>query len=398
MLDFMDLWMNLKIVFVCDYYSPHIGGAEEVYKRYCEELAKRGYSVKVITIKHSKDLPNQEVTNGVEIQRINTFRNSRYLFIPFSLRKIFMYVKDADIVHCAFFMSPFSSFPAAKLWKKPLVVTVHEVWGRMWFRFEKNVLKAIFNYLGERLLTNMPYNAVTCCSIFTFNSLRILGVKEGVITYIPNGVDLDLFRPRIEEAKLKKELNLDGSKVYMYYGRPGISKGIKVLIKTAALIKKRVNNSKLLLILDKEPIKEYNNIIRLINKLNLWDHIRLLDPVPRKDLPRYIALADLVAVPSLSEGFGFTAVEAEAMKKPVVATYAGSLPEVVSNRGSGLLVKPNSVNELYEAICNILENEDEALRMGKIGWNLVTKFDWNNSIDSLEKLYKKLFDEFYYNK
>jgi len=394
MLDFMDLWIHLKIVFVCDYYSPHIGGAELVYKRYCEGLAKRGHSVRVITIKHSKGVPNQELINGVEIQRINTFRNSRYLFILFSIRKIFMYVKDADIVHCAFFMSPFSSFPAAKLWNKPLVVTVHEVWGRMWFRFEKDILRALFNYLGERLLTNIPYDVITCCSIFTFNSLRILGVREGAIIYIPNGVDFEFFKPRIKEAKLKRELNLDGSKVYMYYGRPGISKGVRVLIKAAALIKKRINNSKLLLILDREPIKEYKNIINLINKLNLWDHIRLLDPVPREDLPRHIALADLVVVPSLSEGFGFTAVEAGAMEKPVVATYAGSLPEVVSNRDSGLLVKPNSVSDLYEAICSLLENEDEALQMGRIGRGLITKFDWNKSIDSIEKLYEKLLDEF----
>ena len=235
--------MTLRILFVCDYYPPHVGGAELVYKRYCEGLVERGHSVKVITIKHSMDLPNEEVLNGVEIQRVITPSNSRYLFIFYSGREILSSARDVDIVHCAFFMAPFPSFPVAKLWRKPLVVTVHEVWGKMWFKFERNFLRAFINYSGEKLLMHVPYDAITCCSLYTLNSLRLFGVRNDLITYIPNGAELDLFSPRSADHNLKRKLGLDDSKIYMYYGRPGISKGVYILIKAAALVKKRFRKS-----------------------------------------------------------------------------------------------------------------------------------------------------------
>jgi glycosyltransferase involved in cell wall biosynthesis len=104
-------------------------------------------------------------------------------------------------------------------------------------------------------------------------------------------------------------------------------------------------------------------------------------------MPRYIAASDLVVVPSLSEGFGFTAAEASAMGRAIVATYAGSLPEVIINNVSGILVKPRSENELADAICFLLENAEVRERMGKMGAKLMKRFSWERTIDELERLY-----------
>jgi glycosyltransferase involved in cell wall biosynthesis len=380
----------LRILFVCDYYPPHVGGAELLYMRYCEGLVNRGHLVDTVTLRHSGDLPSEEIVGGVAVHRVNTVRYSRRLFALSSLRNILEYVDKADVIHCAFFVAPFSAVPIAKLRGKPTVVTVHEVWAKMWFKFESNFWSALFNYLGERVLTTMPYNAITCCSFFTFNSLRMLGIDEDRITLIPNGVDLNLFKPRAVDRDLRRRLGLEGLKVYMFSGRPGISKGVEYLLRAAVLIKERVKSSKLLLNLVREPSAEYFKIIRLIDNLGLRDHVCLLDPIPREELPRYISLADLVVVPSLSEGFGFMAAEAGAMGKPVVATYAGSLPEVVNHEESGLLIKPGSSSELCGAVCRLLEDKEEANRMGNMAQVKVAKFDWNKSINMLEDLYMKL--------
>ena len=81
-----------------------------------------------------------------------------------------------------------------------------------------------------------------------------------------------------------------------------------------------------MLILAKEPADRYDSIVRRIRQLDLGDRVRILDPRPRSELPDYVGSADCVVVPSLSEGFGFTAVEACALDLPVVVTRAGSLP------------------------------------------------------------------------
>ncbi|MCW4033195.1 MAG: glycosyltransferase family 4 protein, partial [Candidatus Bathyarchaeota archaeon] len=156
------------------------------------------------------------------------------------------------------------------------------------------------------------------------------------------------------------------------------------------LIKKEMVNSRLLLILGKEPIREYNKILYLINELELKDHIRLLDPVPYTELPKYVSLADLVVVPSLSEGFGFTAAESAAMGKPVVGTYSGSLPEIINHGKTGLLVKPRSPDEIYEAVCRLLKDEKDLQGMGKNAQKKVSKLNWEKTINLLEELYVRL--------
>ncbi len=144
------------------------------------------------------------------------------------------------------------------------------------------------------------------------------------------------------------------------------------------------------MILGKEPRREYQRILHLIDTLRLEDHICLLDPVPHEDLPQYISLADVVVVPSLSEGFGFTAAEAAAMEKPIVATYGGSLPEIISHEESGLLIQPGSSSEIYDAVWRLFHDEDDARRMGKTARINISRFNWNQSIDLLESLYKCL--------
>jgi D-inositol-3-phosphate glycosyltransferase len=377
----------LRILFVCDYYPPHIGGAELVYSRYCEGMVKRGHSVRVITIKHSKDLACDELLNGVQIHRIDTPLRSRHLFAFWSLFSVIKYAKEADIIHCAFFVSPFSAIPASKIKGKPLVVTIHEVWGRNWFKFERNPIRAIIDYLGEKILIRMPYNAITCPSIFTLKTLREFGVKEAKIKYIPNGIEFEHFKPRSKDPDLLKELGLKGYYVYMFYGRPGISKGVEYLVRAAKLIKMKMKKSKLLMILGKEPKRKYEKILYMIDEFKLKDHICLLDPLSYDDLPKYISLADLVVVPSLSEGFGYSAAESAAMGKPIVASNAGSLPEIVTHKESGILVRPRSPEEIFTAVCELFDDEKCLVKMGKAARAKVSKFNWEKSLDSLETLY-----------
>ena len=141
--------------------------------------------------------------------------------------------------------------------------------------------------------------------------------------------------------------------IYLFTGRPGISKGLKYLINAVPYISKKVPNSKLLAIVSKDKTyeKQYNKILRLIKKLGVEDKVILHDPVSYKELPKYVKLADCVVVPSLAEGFGFVAAEACAMGVPVVASNTTSLPEVVS--GKFILVKPRDFNGIAKAVENI---------------------------------------------
>ena len=72
------------------------------------------------------------------------------------------------------------------------------------------------------------------------------------------------------------------------------------------------------------------------------------DSVPYKKLPNYIKATDCVVVPSLTEGFGFTAAESCAMNKSIVASNTTSLPEVIS--GKYVLIKPKNPEAIAKGV------------------------------------------------
>ena len=128
------------------------------------------------------------------------------------------------------------------------------------------------------------------------------------------GVDYGHWNPiKYDGKKIRKQLGLEKNFVYLFTGRPGVSKGLEYLIKAVPLIS--VPNAKLLAIVSKDKAyrKRYKLIIRLIEKLKIKDKVVIHDSVPYKELPNYIKAADTVVVPSLAEGFGFTTAEACAM-------------------------------------------------------------------------------------
>lgn len=170
----------------------------------------------------------------------------------------------------------------------------------------------------------------------------------------------------------------------MYYGRPGPSKGVEYLVKAVRYVSRAIPQSMLVLILSRDAAykKRYHSIRRLINELRIENTVLLHNPVPWSELPAYITAVDCVVIPSLSEGFGFSAAESCAMGKTVVATNVGSLPEVVT--GKYVLVKPKSPEALAHGIISAYQ--------GKVTKTPLKHFDKDNNVDTYLTLYNALLE------
>ena len=123
----------MKILIVCSYYPPHLGGLEIVAQQHAERLAKRGHAVTVLT----SMVDTAEVSgiiNGVTVVRLatNNFFENRF-GVPFPLfswrflRWALREVKSADVVHIhdVFYLSSFIATLAAHWCKKPLILMQH---------------------------------------------------------------------------------------------------------------------------------------------------------------------------------------------------------------------------------------------------------------------------------
>ena len=365
----------MNVLFVLENYMPHIGGVEVVFKNLAESLAKQGHNINIVThrLKNTKEF---EIINGVKIHRINCF-HSRYWFTFLSIPKVLKLAKKADIVHTTTYNGAFPARIAAKLLKKPSVITIHEVLGKNW-NLGFNPASAKLHQLLEWLILKLKFDVFVCVSSSTKKNLEKYKIKNSVVIY--NGVDYDFFDQKKYDNRVRKKLSLAGF-VYLFYGRPGISKGLENLIKAVPLISKKIPNSKLLAIISKDKAyqKRYNHILNLVKKLNIQKNIIIHDPVKFKELPYFIMAADCVVVPSLTEGFGFAAAEPCAMQKPVVASNVDSLPEIVS--GKYVLVKPTP-----EAIAIGVE----MVKNKKYMKTKLKKFTMQENINNYLKVYKKL--------
>jgi glycosyltransferase involved in cell wall biosynthesis len=99
-------------------------------------------------------------------------------------------------------------------------------------------------------------------------------------------------------------------------------------------------------------------------------------------------------LPSLGEHFGRVIVEAMAMEKPVVATDAGGVPEIVSQGITGLLVPPADPAALAAAILSLLEDPVRAARLGTAGRRrAASDFSLSRHLAAIEGLYARMLGE-----
>jgi glycosyltransferase involved in cell wall biosynthesis len=105
----------------------------------------------------------------------------------------------------------------------------------------------------------------------------------------------------------------------------------------------------------------------------------------RQDIPAVMKAIDLLVLPSVVEGFGYVLVEAMAAGKPVVATNVSSIPEIVQDDETGVLVDVHDPDRLAAAMIDVLAREDRGRAMGERGRRvMLEKFTLHRMIDRIE--------------
>lgn len=107
----------------------------------------------------------------------------------------------------------------------------------------------------------------------------------------------------------------------------------------------------------------------------------------RHDIPELISLSSVVVLPSLAESFGYAALEAMSLGKPVVAARTGGIPEVVVDGQTGLLVPPGDADALAVALSRILKDHEWALALGEEGRRRATSFSVERMMREYEQVY-----------
>ena len=337
----------MKILFILENYYPNIGGVETLFKSLAEQLVKNNHKITILTNQFDSSLSKNENMDGVQITRV-PFKN-RYLFTFFAWFKAFKLARHHDLIHTTSYNAGIPAFISGLLSRKKVLITFHEVWGKLWFDLPfMSKFSLFFHYMFERFLLLLPFHKFIAVSHSTKTNLIKAGIKEHKIEMIYNGIDYNEFQT-MEKRPSEKF-------VFTYFGRLGISKGLDILINAFALLKDKSNVS-LKLILPKQPESFLDTLKKLIQQNDLNEIVTILHELPEKKLKEEIQQSDAVVIPSYSEGFCFTAVETMALKVPIITSGRGALEEVTS--GKHLFMKDMSPEGLHACLKKAMNNEWE---------------------------------------
>ncbi len=268
----------------------------------------------------------------------------------------------------------------SKFKKKPLVVTYHnDIIGTGFANhianfYNSTALKSLLNDADKIIITQPDYIKYSL----------YLDRFEDKIDVIPNGVDVEKFKP-INVPKQKNTLFflslLDEFHRY---------KGLDYLIKSLIIVKRIIPDVKLI-VGGKGTLLEYYR--KMVVDAGLAENVEFHGFIPDEKIVEYYNGASIFILPSISskqEGFGIVVLEAMACKTPVISTEIVGVAADVKKSNSGIIVPPKDVDKLAEAIINILMDENSEI-MGINGRKLVKdKYTWSGIAEKTEKLYNKL--------
>ena len=293
-----------------------------------------------------------------------------------AIRSICRVITDEriDIVHAHTSHAHTIGAIAAKIKKIPFVVT-----RRVDFGVTRNIFSNIkYNYLANKIIAIS--NAIKSILINA-------GVPQEKIDVVYSGIDTEKFDNMSDTLYLSEEFNL--SKYTPIIGTIAHltdHKGHKYLLSAVPDVLKTFPDA-LFLIIGEGELEE--DLKKQVKKLDITGNVVFTGF--RKDIGELLSIMDLFVLSSHLEGLCTSLMDAMLMKLPVVATTAGGIPEVVVDKGTGILVPPKNSKDLADAIIQLLSNKEEAGEMGERGLKRVkTMFNVSRMVEGTEIVYMSL--------
>jgi len=314
------------------------------------------------------------------------------IFNTFALVFIIL-VNGISIVHVRSRAPAWSCFLATKITRKKFVTTFHGT-----YNFN-NSIKKFYNSIMVRS------NLIIAGSNFIFSHInknysRYLGAKKKLLV-IFRGINVDYFDPSTTTETQEKQLLIDwqidkSKKIILLPGRLTSWKGQESFIEALSLVNKELGYDSfygVILGSDQGRNVYKKKIIRLVEQHRLTNQLKFIEHC--KNMPVAYKISDLIVSASIEpESFGRVAVEAQSMKKPILASDIGGSNETVENGKTGFLFEAGNPVSLSNKILEILKLDESTLKsMGNEGRkNIIKKFNVEKMCFSTYSEYKKLLN------
>jgi glycosyltransferase involved in cell wall biosynthesis len=373
----------MNILYLCDEYPPcQHGGIGTVTQNLARTIADMGHKVVVAGFyPYYRKSPEREKDQGVEVYRffygnrwklklskhflagyLINIKNEFDLYIR-ELKKLveehnIEIIESTDFVEAFRYSGPrmisFSDF------RVPFIVKLHGSYSIV-YDFAKIKFGNRNIVIKEKTLLGSA-TALVAVSASVKQRVEVKYSLQKHIDVLYNGIYLD--------GPVSYIKNLNNNHV-AFAGTLDVNKGVFNLLKAWPKVIKVVPSARLQ-VYGKGSKTSLNAINRLITG-EIRDSIELKGYALKEDLPKIYSSVSCAIFPSYSETFGMAPLEAMAIGCPVIFTKRTSGPEIIDNGENGLLVDPDNIAEITDAIVFMLTNRTQAIEMGQKAYLKVSK-------------------------
>ncbi len=339
---------RIKLTAVPSLLQPYLSAAEytTAYERHAEKLQNESFSGKL----YGKNI-YEEV----------------YRFSKIAGR--IAQSEEFDIIHCHDWMTFPAGIEAKRMTGKPLIVHVHAT------EFDRTGGNGVNQYVYDIERSGMEYaDKIIAVSQFTKNKImECYGIPEEKITVVHNAVDF----PHVEPHHIKAS-----EKVVLFLGRLTLQKGPDYFIEAAKKV------------LDFDPHVTFiiagsgdmeARLIDRVAQLGIGNKVLFAGFLKGADVDHAYRMADLYVMPSVSEPFGITPLEALRNRVPVIISKQSGVSEVLKN---SLKVDFWDVDELANKIISVLNYRALHHELTTHGALEVQTFNWNVPAQKCVAVYK----------
>lgn len=360
----------------------HISPASIHSTRWIEAFSNKGYEVSLITDVQTWIAQRPRNVPIYILPRL--FKgNAHHQPIPdfVSVARILRQLKP-DLVHLH--TQHHYAFAAASL---HLPFVLHS-WGAEVLELsDMSVFRQILAKYAATRAEKIVVDAVVMRTVWTS-----MGIPQGKVEVIPFGVDLKLFGPNIEAKTTRKELDIGDNEITVVSTRPFFPHyDIECLIRAVPLVVERFSNVKFL-VKGTGPLEA--SIRRLAKRLKIDDVVRFVGPVRYREVPRYLAAADIYVSTSFTDSTSVSLLEAMACALPVVTTDIAGNREWIRNGFNGLLYPSSDHRSLAERIVELIEDQELRRQFGTKSRRIVVeRASWDKCVSRMEAIYDDLVRE-----
>lgn len=395
-----------KVCILTSQYPPQTGGLGHSTHRIAHMLADHGLTTHVVALRKSPyTVPfDESITTSVEgavtVHRTQVWcpdwRESlrregpavseanvltRYNREMFDILNYLQTRHGYDVFH-AFFLYP-AGFIAAAAAKYHGVKSIVSIRGN-----------DVGKYMFDPLRRGFVQCALQQADYVTSVATSLLEVADHAICPLAgrSRVILNSVDPAEAEPQSRPDLPLRG----MVLGSAGLfryKKGLLYLFKALVRLKDRYDFT-LLLAGDFFNAEERQIHLKYLEDLGLTERTVVTGRLPHHAVFDYMQLFDIVIFPSLfAEGCPLSMLEAMAVRRPVIASRTGAIPEVIRDGESGLLVAPGSPDEIYRALVQLLEDNFLRNHLGEGGYRRVQELSADKELSAWLDVYRMVLDE-----